>query len=56
MPLGVDQKVSTMVWSPLSSGQLGGKFRRGTGMPADNRISKGGGHGPKVDFDRLYPS
>lgn len=54
MPLGVDQKVSTIVWSPLSSGQLSGKFRRGTGLPADNRISQGGGHGPKVDFDRLY--
>lgn len=28
MPLGLDQKVSGMVWSPLAAGRLGGKYRR----------------------------
>ena len=54
MPLGVDQKVSTIVWSPLASGQLGGKFRRGAPIPQDNRRSQGGSHGPETDFERLY--
>ncbi len=54
MPLGIDQKVSTIVWSPLSSGRLGGRFRRGTPVPADNRISQGGSHGPATNFELLY--
>lgn len=54
MPVGIDQKVSTIVWSPLSSGRLSGKFRRGTDVPADSRMSQGGAHGPATDFERLY--
>lgn len=54
MPLGTDQKVSTIVWSPLSSGRLTGKFRRGTPLPEDNRLAKGGEHGPATDFEHLY--
>ncbi len=30
MPLGIDQKVGAMVWSPLGWGRLTGKIRRGT--------------------------
>jgi aryl-alcohol dehydrogenase-like predicted oxidoreductase len=29
MPLGLDQGVSAIVWSPLASGRLTGKIRRG---------------------------
>ena len=54
MPLGIDQKVSTIVWSPLSSGQLSGKFRRNQPVPESSRISQGGGHGPATNFERLY--
>ncbi|OJW13515.1 aldo/keto reductase [Mucilaginibacter sp. 44-25] len=54
MPLGIDQKVSTIVWSPLASGQLGGKYRRGQPIPQDNRRSQGGSHGPETDYERLY--
>jgi len=54
MPLGIDQKVSTIVWSPLSSGRLSGKFRRGQPLPENNRMSQGGSHGPATNFDRLY--
>jgi aryl-alcohol dehydrogenase-like predicted oxidoreductase len=54
MPLGIDQKIGTIVWSPLASGQLGGKFRRGQPIPEDNRRSQGGSHGPETDFERLY--
>ncbi len=54
MPLGIDQKVSTIVWSPLSSGRLGGKFRRNQPVPKNNRISQGGSHGPATNFELLY--
>ncbi len=54
MPLGIDQKVSTIVWSPLSSGRLGGKFRRSQSIPENNRISQGGSHGPATNFELLY--
>jgi aryl-alcohol dehydrogenase-like predicted oxidoreductase len=54
MPLGTDQQVSTMVWSPLSSGRLTGKFRRDKPMPSDNRMSQGGAHGPATNFELLY--
>lgn len=54
MPLGIDQKVDTIVWSPLASGRLGGRFRRGEPLPADNRMSQGGAHGPATNFELLY--
>jgi aryl-alcohol dehydrogenase-like predicted oxidoreductase len=54
MPAGIDQNVGTIVWSPLASGQLGGKYRRGQPIPQDNRRSQGGSHGPETDFERLY--
>ncbi len=54
MPLGIDQKVSTIVWSPLSSGQLGGKYRRGEPLPQDSRNQQGGAHGPKINMEHLY--
>lgn len=54
MPLGIDQKVSTIVWSPLSSGQLSGKFRRGQPIPENSRTVQGGAHGPATNFDHLY--
>jgi len=54
MPLGIDQKVGTIVWSPLAMGRLGGKFRRGNPMPAESRLSQGGLHGPDVPDEILF--
>ena len=54
MPLAIDQKIDTIVWSPLSSGRLAGKFRRNQPAPPDNRIQQGGGQGPAVNEERLY--
>jgi len=55
MPLGIDQRVGTMVWSPLASGLLSGKYRRGQPRP-DSRISQGGSPVPTfaVSDDLLY--
>lgn len=54
MPLGVDQKVGLMVWSPLGWGRLTGKIRRGQPLP-EGRIKSGGAvGGPTVDDEHLY--
>jgi aryl-alcohol dehydrogenase-like predicted oxidoreductase len=54
MPLGIDQRVGTIVWSPLSGGRLSGKFRRGQPDPEGSRLNKGGDQGPPVDREALY--
>jgi aryl-alcohol dehydrogenase-like predicted oxidoreductase len=54
MPLGIDQGVGTMVWSPLSAGRLGGKYRRENPMPSDSRIAQGGGEGPAIPEEYWY--
>lgn len=54
MPLGVDQGVGLMVWSPLGWGRLTGKIKRG--QPAQSgRIASGGDvGGPQIDDEYLY--
>ena len=37
MPLGLDQHVGAVVWSPLGWGRLTGKIRRGQPLPASSR-------------------
>lgn len=54
MPLGIDQNIGTIVWSPLASGRLGGKYRRNQPLPQGNRVQQGGGHGPALDEHFLY--
>jgi aryl-alcohol dehydrogenase-like predicted oxidoreductase len=54
MPLGIDQKIGTIVWSPLASGRLGGKYRRNQPLPKENRVQQGGGHGPALNEELLY--
>src|SRR5258708_39032218 len=54
MPLGIDQKVGTIVWSPLAMGRLSGKFRRGNPKPEESRLSQGGSHGPAIPDDLLF--
>jgi aryl-alcohol dehydrogenase-like predicted oxidoreductase len=38
MPLAIDQKVATVVWSPLGWGRLTGKIRRGQPPPQVSRL------------------
>src|SRR5262249_33749206 len=42
MPLALDQKVGTVVWSPLGWGRLGGKVRRGQPPPQVSRLNDPG--------------
>jgi aryl-alcohol dehydrogenase-like predicted oxidoreductase len=54
MPLGLDQKVGALVWSPLGWGRLTGKIRRGQPLPEVSRLHKTAEAGPQVDDDYLY--
>ncbi|HEY5745550.1 MAG TPA: aldo/keto reductase [Chryseolinea sp.] len=56
MPLGIDQNIGTIVWSPLASGKLSGKYRRNQPAPADARVAQGGNPvlGTASDDERLY--
>jgi len=54
MPLGLDQNVGLMVWSPLGWGRLTGKIRRNAPLPP-GRIKAGGEvGGPAVEDEYLY--
>lgn len=50
MPLALDQNVGTIVWSPLASGKLSGKYRRNKEQPQDGRITQGGSPIPAKAF------
>src|SRR5579862_3864720 len=54
MPLGLDQGVGALVWSPLGWGRLTGKIRRGQPLPAQSRLHKTSEQGPQVDNEYLY--
>jgi aryl-alcohol dehydrogenase-like predicted oxidoreductase len=54
MPLGLDQGVGAIVWSPLGWGRLTGKVRRGQPLPAGSRLHETAGFAPPVDEERLY--
>lgn len=54
MPLGQDQKVGAMVWSPLGWGRLTGKIRRGTGLPKQSRLNFTKDQGPPVNDELLF--
>jgi aryl-alcohol dehydrogenase-like predicted oxidoreductase len=54
MPLGLDQKVGALVWSPLGWGRLTGKIRRGQPLPQLSRLHKTAEAGPQVSDEYLY--
>jgi aryl-alcohol dehydrogenase-like predicted oxidoreductase len=53
IPLGIDQSLGLMAWSPLHAGLLSGKFRRDAPRPSVSRLNELDVPGT-VDFDRLY--
>ncbi len=54
MPLGLDQGVGAVVWSPLGWGRLTGKIRRGQPLPEASRLHKTAEFGPPVDDEYLF--
>jgi len=54
MPLGADQGVGALVWSPLGWGRLTGKIRRCQPLPKVSRLHEAGNVGPQVTDEYLY--
>jgi aryl-alcohol dehydrogenase-like predicted oxidoreductase len=56
MPLAIDQRIGTVVWSPLGWGRLTGKIRRGEPLPDSSRLQSAVAVnlGTPVDQEHLY--
>ena len=52
MPLALDQKVGTVVWSALAGGALSGKLRRGQPLPEGSRLANA--DFPDVRSEKLF--
>ncbi|MBN8821951.1 MULTISPECIES: aldo/keto reductase [unclassified Spirosoma] len=48
MPLGINQQVGALVWSPLAGGRLGGKYGRSKPKPTEGRVVEGGSPVPQA--------
>jgi aryl-alcohol dehydrogenase-like predicted oxidoreductase len=54
MPLGRDQGVGALIWSPLGWGKLTGKIRRGEAAKPGTRAHDIAGTGPHYEEERLF--
>jgi aryl-alcohol dehydrogenase-like predicted oxidoreductase len=54
MPLGLDQGLGAVVWSPLGWGRLTGKIRRGQPKPEVSRLPQTADFGPPVPDEHVY--
>jgi aryl-alcohol dehydrogenase-like predicted oxidoreductase len=54
MPLGIEESVSALVWSPLGWGRLTGRIRRNQPLPEISRLHKTAVNGPPVADEYLY--
>ena len=56
MPLALDQKIGTVIWSPLGWGKLTGKLRRGQPLPETTRLQSklSNDKGPPVSNEHVY--
>jgi aryl-alcohol dehydrogenase-like predicted oxidoreductase len=54
MPLGLDQGIGAIVWSPLGWGRLTGKIRRGQPLPETSRLHTTAEKGPPDSDEYLF--
>jgi aryl-alcohol dehydrogenase-like predicted oxidoreductase len=54
MPLGLDQGVGAVVWSPLGWGRLTGRIRRDRPQPPSRRLAETAQFAPPSDDERLF--
>jgi aryl-alcohol dehydrogenase-like predicted oxidoreductase len=54
MPLAIDQKIGTIIWSPLGWGRLTGKIRRNQPLPKVSRLHVTAEQGPPVEDEYLF--
>lgn len=54
IPFALDQRLGTIVWSPLSFGLLSGKYKRDKPRPVEGRSSDLEGVLGSIDWERVY--
>lgn len=54
LPIGIDQGIGSLIWSPLAGGLLSGKYRRGKPEPEGTRKAANWDEPPVRDIDALY--
>src|SRR3954452_24017629 len=54
VPIGLDQGLGVLVWSPIAGGLLSGKYRRGQDGPEGSRHLTDWDEPPVYDEDALY--
>ncbi len=54
LPLGLDQGLGAVVWSPLGWGRLTGKIRRGQPLPVQSRLHATAFAGPPLQDEYVY--
>ncbi len=54
LPIGVDQGVGALIWSPLAGGLLSGKYSRENVSSTEGRFVNGWDEPPVYDFERLW--
>jgi aryl-alcohol dehydrogenase-like predicted oxidoreductase len=54
MPLGLDQGLGALVWSPLGWGRLTGRIRRGSPVPEGSRLHETASFAPPVEDELLF--
>lgn len=54
LPIGVDQQIGAVIWSPLAGGLLSGKYRRGKPQPEGTRRAEDWDEPPVRDMELLY--
>ncbi|WJH39297.1 aldo/keto reductase [Aliirhizobium terrae] len=54
MPLGQDQGLGALIWSPLGWGRLTGKISRAKPIPDGSRLHETASFGPPVEDELLY--
>jgi len=54
LPIGIDQGIGSVIWSPLAGGLLSGKYRRGKPEPEGTRKAANWDEPPVRDIDALY--
>jgi len=54
MPLGIEEGIGALIWSPLGWGRLTGKIRRGQPPPETSRLPMTAEFGPPVSDEHVY--
>ena len=54
MPLGIEERVGAVVWSPLGWGRLTGRVRRGHSLPQSSRLHDTAQFAPPIEAEHLY--